>query len=127
MIYEIFDPIIVLIFFFIIGAFNKKHLRNAVVLLLVSVVTYVLKVLINAPRPNGGGFGFPSGHASVWGSLLLISSMEYRKFLPLVAVITTLVVFLALYFGYHYPIDILGGFMVGFAITLLLKVREWLT
>ena len=103
------------------------------VLLLVSVVVNGLfKIAFGLPRPYWGGevlslsqetsFGFPSGHAQnaalLWTFLALQSSAR-RVFVPLALLLALLISLSRIYLGVHYPLDILGGWFLGFSLLAL--------
>ena len=103
-----------------------------------ALFTDYLKVFLGHPRPyyvyaevepllDSNGFGMPSGHAStatsVWGSIALLSQ---RKAVYALAI---LLVFLAgasrVYFGVHSLGQIVGGWVVGVAVVLVVyKARR---
>ncbi len=96
-------------------------------------VNGLLKTAFKTPRPQptqdlavlhpetGTGYAFPSGHAQgstvFWGQL----SLETRKRWVAVAgiVIIALVSLSRLYLNVHWPIDVLGGFLIGLALLAL--------
>jgi len=58
-------------------------------------------------------FSFPSGHTTAGYALALAFSLNYPAlFLPLVS-LATLVGFSRTYLGFHYPLDVLMGAVVG--------------
>ncbi|MGD9937017.1 MAG: phosphatase PAP2 family protein [Methanoregulaceae archaeon] len=93
------------------------------------VVNDLAKLLVHAPRPYWvtagiipydaqASFGFPSAHAelaaAIWGLVAL------RVGRPLVTVGCALLVLLIglsrLVLGVHYPIDVIGGYLIGLAL-----------
>lgn len=92
----------------------------------------VLKVLIHTPRPFDvfpevqslfaeTGYAFPSGHTSVAAAVAFALFLNHRKtgyvfiFLALVIGIARIIS------GVHFPIDILGGFVVGALVALICR------
>jgi membrane-associated phospholipid phosphatase len=93
-------------------------------------LAFLFKLLFHSPRPNlytgvinELNFGFPSGHAVMsllfWGYLayLLVKtapSMAVQRWAPFWAGGITFSVGLSrLFLGVHYPLDVLGGWMLG--------------
>ena len=84
----------------------------------------VLKLVIHTPRPFVAlsgvhalipetGFAFPSGHATFFMALAVGIFMSHRKagiFFIIAAVLIGVARIIA---GVHFPIDILGGFILG--------------
>jgi membrane-associated phospholipid phosphatase len=117
---------------------------HLIAMFLVSVfINTELKLAFGTPRPfvahpadvhplwpqSAGGFSFPSGHAqtaaAVWG-LLAVYARSRRLKAALVAVVL-LVGFSRLYLQVHWPVDVLGGWLIG-AVMLgayLLILGAW--
>ncbi|MFS1663062.1 phosphatase PAP2 family protein [Streptococcus sp. zg-JUN1979] len=115
--------------------------------LLAAICIVSLKYLYQRPRPSishlvyAGGYSFPSGHSMgsflIVGSLLIISYQRIQHkvikwtVVTLLALEIALVGFSRIYLGVHYPSDVLGGFVLGYAICNLLfpyydqKRFEW--
>jgi len=102
------------------------------------LLTLIFKLVFQSPRPNlvtgqvyTMNFGFPSGHAVMsilfWGFLTYtLVRAEPRKRLRQVIVVIAAGIVLAvgmtrLMLGVHYPVDILGGWMLG-AMWLVLSI-----
>lgn len=64
--------------------------------------------------PPPTSFSFPSGHATIASALTTAYFLEKSRLTPYVAVAAFLVSFSRIYVGVHYPLDILGGVIVGF-------------
>ncbi|MDY4761362.1 phosphatase PAP2 family protein [Streptococcus thoraltensis] len=100
-------------------------------LLIVSV-----KYLYGRQRPSiehlvsAAGFSFPSGHSMgsmmIYGFMLIIAHQRIKSKGLRVLVETLIVLLIALiglsriYVGVHYPTDVLGGFILGFACLNLI-------
>jgi membrane-associated phospholipid phosphatase len=107
----------------------RVALAIGVILLGANVTTHVLKPLLAAPRPFDahdaiGSASWPSGHATAAMSLVLCCVLAApTRARPVVAAVGAIFAvavcysFLAL--GWHYPSDVLGGFLVATTWTLL--------
>jgi hypothetical protein len=106
--------------------------------MLSALFTDYLKVFLGHPRPyyvyaevdpllGSNGFGMPSGHAStatsVWGSIALLSK---RKAVYALAILLVFLVGASrVYFGVHSLGQIVGGWVVGVAVVLVVyKARR---
>jgi membrane-associated phospholipid phosphatase len=107
----------------------RVALAIGVILLGANVTTHVLKPLLAAPRPFDhadeiGSASWPSGHATAAMSFVLCCVLaapgRMRPFVVAIGAMFAVAVcysFLAL--GWHYPSDVLGGFLVATTWTLL--------
>ena len=105
--------------------------RLGVLLLLGFALNDVLKVAFALPRPfwtpgigqlaprGETSFGFPSGHAqstaALW-SYLALQTRRRRLWLALAFVLLVLIALSRLYLGAHYPLDVIGGALIGYAL-----------
>ncbi len=122
---------IILIPLFWIGISSRWGIRLYYLLLCNWVINSYIKALVGWPRPctdipNSGlldfhSFGFPSGAAQT--SMLMGALLIYywkNKYSWLIAVgYVSLISFSRLYLGVHYPIDILGGWVIGLGLFYL--------
>jgi membrane-associated phospholipid phosphatase len=107
----------------------RVALAIGVVLLGANVTTHVLKPLLAQPRPFDahdaiGSASWPSGHATAAMSFVLCSVLAApTRARPAVAalgaVFAVAVCYSFLALGWHYPSDVLGGFLVATTWTLL--------
>lgn len=123
----------------------KKHKREAVlftsVLAMGMILNYLLKILIQRPRPDLApllnlehSYSFPSGHAM--NSFIFYSLVSYfvfhftrkKRLSAIVSVLSLILIFLIgfsrIYLGVHYPSDVIAGFIVGFWVfvtTILIE------
>lgn len=118
---------------FLYWCHDKKYAARIFILFLISGWSNtVLKDLINHPRPynlnpsvkigNTTGPGIPSGHAQqslvVWAALAL---WRKNRLFTFCAVLFILLIALSrIYLGVHFPTDILGGWLIGSVIIILL-------
>ncbi len=111
---------------------NKKiFLLTSCGLLLSFAAIYLIHLFIQTPRPflvlqttplipPPNSYSFPSGHSaimSVYASALLLIKSRWTFFFILWAL---LVGYSRVYVGVHYPIDVLGGLVLGFIITFMI-------
>jgi undecaprenyl-diphosphatase len=106
----------------------------SVAVILSFVLNISLKVLFSRERPDvlrfvdETSYSFPSGHAMINASLytmLALLALKFIKHFPKKVALVSLCAFLAvgigftrLYLGAHYAGDILGGWMLGFAVSM---------
>ena len=144
-------PLIYLIMFLVAGFFfvdykiyqtkNIKDLfvgRNREIILiffttgLAWFVAKVLKILIHTDRPfilfsnvhalfSETGYAFPSGHATAISALAMAVYFRHRKFGSFCLVVALLIGLARIIAGVHFPIDILGGFVLGVLIAFFTK------
>ena len=91
-------------------------------------VNFFLKILVPWPRPpaalrivekNETSYGFPSGNAQDSTTFWTWISLDFRKLLLAIlgAVIVLAVGISRVYLGVHYPAQVIGGWVIGFAIA----------
>ena len=105
--------------------------RSTVLLLLITVAitdqlaSSILKPLVGRVRPChvvegvrivtgcGNTLSFPSGHATSSMAVAIVLGLLYKRWLwPLVA-FSVVISYSRIYIGVHYPLDILGGWILG--------------
>jgi undecaprenyl-diphosphatase len=93
---------------------------------------YILKFLFHTPRPfnmfpeitslfRETGYAFPSGHATFFMALAVALFFLDKKAGYVFIFFAVLIGIARIIAGVHFPIDILGGFVLGFAIAFFLK------
>jgi undecaprenyl-diphosphatase len=89
-----------------------------------------LKALFDRPRPFerlgeadpllGGtvGASFPSGHAATSFAGAVLIALLVRRAVPFLFALAVLISFSRVYVGVHYPLDLVGGALLGTAVAL---------
>jgi Membrane-associated phospholipid phosphatase len=99
----------------------------------------IVKVLVARPRPfqewsnlhilipKPKGFSFPSGHtSSSFAAAGAIYFSGNKKWSIPALILAALIGFSRLYFGVHYPTDVICGALLGFLISFVLsKLVIW--
>jgi undecaprenyl-diphosphatase len=96
------------------------------------ILAYALKYLFHTPRPfdifsnvsslfSETGYAFPSGHATFFMALALAIFFNHKKVGYIFIVFALLIGIARIIAGVHFPVDIFGGFILGFLIAFLLK------
>ncbi len=95
-------------------------------------LSIVLKILIHSPRPFDvlqnvnalfvpTDFSFPSGHAAFFSALAFDLFFLHRK-VGYVFIVFALIIGIArIVAGVHFPVDILGGLVLGFVVAFVVK------
>jgi undecaprenyl-diphosphatase len=120
--------------------FGGKEGRRAAVLLFIAFIILipvgiVLKDEINRPRPMPSAYdnllvkeetdpSFPSGHAIIVsaGAFIMLARFNQRKQIIaslILAAEAFLVIYSRIYVGNHYPLDVIGGILVGTGVSAI--------
>lgn len=120
----------------------KFGIRLAFIFLISSYSNDLIKGLFVHPRPfhldpdvklfeakvlDAEGYGLPSGHSQsavvVWGTIAAEFSRTWAWVLALLLMV--LIGFSRIYFGVHFPTDVLGGWIIGaLFLTAYFKLRH---
>jgi undecaprenyl-diphosphatase len=95
-------------------------------------VAYGLKILIHTPRPfialpnvqallSESDFSFPSGHATFYMALATAIFLSHKKAGYIFMIFALIIGLARIIAGVHFPVDILGGFILGALIAYLVK------
>ncbi|MBU0612092.1 phosphatase PAP2 family protein [Patescibacteria group bacterium] len=95
-------------------------------------LAYVLKFFIHAQRPllelpnivplvSKSDYSFPSGHATFFMALATAIFFSHRKAGCIFAFFALLIGLARIISGVHFPIDILGGFILGIFVAYLVR------
>jgi len=96
------------------------------------VLAYVFKFLFSLSRPFDvfqtvhplfpeTGYAFPSGHATFFMALAISILFFHKKAGYLFVLFAFLIGIARIIAGVHFPVDILGGFVLGFLVALCIK------
>ncbi|MFA4975358.1 MAG: phosphatase PAP2 family protein [Candidatus Paceibacterota bacterium] len=129
-------PYIVILLAVIYLFFYKKNWKDFFIIFISSglawILAYIFKILFHTQRPfdifskvislfSETGYAFPSGHATFFMALAISIFFNHKK-VGYIFIFFALVIGIArIIAGVHFPIDILGGFILGFLIAFLLK------
>ena len=75
----------------------------------------MLRLLVDC----GSGFSFPSSHAVNNFAAAVILSYFYKEYKVVLFTIASVVAFSRVYVGVHYPLDIIGGALIGYTFANL--------
>lgn len=95
----------------------------------------LLKILFHTPRPfvllpevsslfGQSGYAFPSGHASFFGALAFSIFFLHKKAGYIFMLFALLVGIARIAAGVHFPVDILGGLILGAITAYLVKIFQ---
>jgi undecaprenyl-diphosphatase len=129
-------PYIVILLAVIYLFFYKKDWKDFFIIFISSgfawFVSYILKYLFHTSRPfdvfpqitslfGETGYAFPSGHATFFMALAVALFFSHKK-VGYVFMFFALIIGIArIISGVHFPIDILGGFILGSLVAYFLK------
>lgn len=74
--------------------------------------------------PCGSGKSFPSSHSVNNFAAAIVLMHYYRKYTAVFLVVASIVAFSRIYVGVHYPLDVLGGAIIGSLIGMLVVLLK---
>jgi undecaprenyl-diphosphatase len=135
-------PLYIAVIFMVIKHWKRESIWIILALIMCIVIadqvsSGLIKHLVERPRPShaadlsglvhlvngytGGRFGFVSSHAANSIGFALLSSLIFRNknYTLAIFVWAILTAYSRIYLGVHYPLDIVGGTIVGIGAALL--------
>ena len=78
------------------------------------------KALVPVPRDHS----FPSGHAATSFACATVLALAFPRLAAPLYVLAAAIGFSRIYVGVHYPLDVLGGAVLGVAVAIALRMLE---
>lgn len=120
-----------LAFFFALRG-GKKEKKAVILMLLGYILTFfalpLIHIFIKEPRPfttyhfkplitPPTSLSFPSGHSTIMAVITSAFLFTRSRWMALFFIFMLWIGFSRIYVGVHYPLDVLGGFILGFIIS----------
>lgn len=135
--FAVYAGFVLLVFLFYLW-FSKPASRRIVVIALITAsiarlgITNIIRFFYPHPRPFDimqvrqlipeSGSSFPSGHTSFFFALSTVIYLYNRKLGWLFFAISVLMGIARVYAGVHWPLDILGGVVVGIVTAIMVNL-----
>lgn len=126
--------IFALAYFLLVHKDKKRGGQELILMVTVAVVAWllahVLKEIFQTERPfvnlpdvlnlfvEETGYAFPSGHATFYAALATMMWFYHKRIALVLALVAFLVGTSRVVVGIHWPIDVLGGYILGILISI---------
>ncbi len=128
-------PVIALITLLLLWKKRELGIKAFISLAITAIMVFVLKRLINEPRPfetlqgvnllvsKPDSSSFPSGHSSLAFSLATtIALSDLRKEVKIIVLLWAVLVAISrIYVGVHYPLDVIAGALIGVSVSYVVN------
>jgi len=136
--FAVYFPYIVILLALIFLFFYNKSRKEFILICfsggLALAVAEILKFLFHTLRPFAifpqvlslfleNGYAFPSGHAAVFSAMAFALFFTHKKAGYVFMFFAFLIGLARIIAGVHFPIDILGGFIIGILVAYFVKNR----
>jgi undecaprenyl-diphosphatase len=120
-----------------LAVFYRRYGVLVLTLVAVAVADWsatALKALVDRPRPPlrytepktlvavPHDASFPSGHAATSFAAATMLSFSFPRLTPWLYLLATAVAFSRVYVGVHYPLDVIGGALLGVLVATALRL-----
>ncbi|MEO5635434.1 MAG: phosphatase PAP2 family protein [Candidatus Paceibacterota bacterium] len=135
--FAVYFPFIVVISAIIFLLYYRRSIKDFFVVFFASglawVIATTLKFYIHTDRPmvvfdnvqvlfDKSSYAFPSGHATFFAALAISIFLIDRRIGYIFMFFTLLIGMARIVAGVHFPIDILGGFIIGPMVAYIIKL-----
>ena len=131
-IYTVFSIVIII---FLYNHFKRKNVKWGLALFLsivfVSIAAFIVKNVTAIPRPYNienaypltvESYSYPSGHVSRFTVICYYLSKKFKHIRLLMIFLLILIAFSRILLLQHYVSDVLGGFLLGLALSLSTEI-----